>query len=152
MSHDMPRIFIAPTTHKQLKRVISDAYNARQKTAPFLDSELRRAVVCETLPAHVVTPGSLVRYQLDWGAFSPARELVYPNDFTCGDTQISLLSPIGAALLGMRRGDTMRVFIPDKGFQTLHVATVVYPEVEMGAPSAYQGASENDAHPLKWPR
>jgi regulator of nucleoside diphosphate kinase len=102
-------------------------------------------MVCETLPAHVVTPGSLVRYQLDWGAFSPARELVYPNDYICGDTQISLLSPIGVALLGMRRGDTMRVFIPDMGFQTLHVATVVYPEVEMEAPSGYQGTSESDA-------
>jgi regulator of nucleoside diphosphate kinase len=131
MSHDMPPIFIGPTAHKQLKRIVSGAYNAKQRSATFLDAELRRAVVCETLPTHVVTPGSLVRYQLDWGPFSPVRELVYPNDFTCGDTQISLLSPIGIALLGMRRGDTMQVFIPDAGFQTLHVATVVHPEEEM---------------------
>ena len=137
MSHDMPRIFIAPTAHKQLKRVVSDAYNAGKRTATFLDAELRRAVVCETLPKHVVTPGSFVRYQLGWGPFSPVRELVYPDDFTCSDTQISLLSPIGVALLGMRRGDTMQVLIPDRGFQTLHVATVVYPEGEAKALSQH---------------
>lgn len=130
MSHDMPRIFIAPTTHKQLKRIVSEAYNAKQAAATFLDSELRRAVVSDTLPRHVVTPGSLVRYQLDWGPFSPVRKLVYPDDFMNEDTQISLLSPIGIALLGLRRGDTMPLLVPGVGFQTLHVATVVYPELE----------------------
>lgn len=130
MLHDMPNIYIAPTTYKQLKRIVGEAYDARQKTAAFLDAELRRATIAVTLPKHVVTPGSLVRYQLDWGAFSPVRKLVYPSEFTREDTQISLLSHIGIALLGMRRGDTMPVFIPDEGFRILHVATVVHPEIE----------------------
>jgi regulator of nucleoside diphosphate kinase len=130
MLHDMPRIYIAPTTHKQLKRIVGDAYNAKERTATFLDAELRRATIAESLPDHVVTPGSLVRYQLDWGPFSPVRKLVYPNEFTCEATQISLLSQIGIALIGMRRGDTMPVFIPDEGFRILHVATVVHPETE----------------------
>jgi transcription elongation GreA/GreB family factor len=56
---------------------------------------------------------------------------VYPNDFTDETRQISLLSPIGIALLGMRRGDTMQVLVPEVGFQTLHVVTVVYPEEEL---------------------
>ncbi len=85
----------------------------------------------EKLPKHVVTPGSLVRYRLDWGPFSPVRELVYPNDFTDEARQISLLSPIGIALLGARRGDTMRILVPGVGLQILHVATIVYPEVEL---------------------
>lgn len=139
MPHTMPRIFIEPETHKQLKRIVSDAYNAKQRIATFLDSELRRAEVCETLPAHVVTPGCLVRYQLDWGPFSPVRKLVYPENFICDDTQISLLSPIGVALLGMRRGDIMRVLIPNAGFTTLHVATVVYPEADMKAFAHMEG-------------
>ena len=139
MSHDMPRIFIAPTAHKHLKRIVSDAYNAKQASATFLDSELRRAVVSETLPRHVVTPGSLVRYQLDWGPFSPVRKLVYPGDFTDEGTQISLLSPIGIALLGLRRGDTMQVLLPGRGFQTLHVATVVYPELEAERFASFKG-------------
>lgn len=130
MPHHMPSIFIAPATHKQLKRLAGEAYNAKNRTAAFLDAELRRATVTETLPEHVVAPGSLVRYQLDWGPFSPVRKLVYPNEFTSEETQISLLSQIGIALIGMRRGDTMPVFIPDDGFRILHVATVIHPEAE----------------------
>jgi regulator of nucleoside diphosphate kinase len=124
-------IFVVPAVHQRLAQVVHDAYDAQQPNAALLDAELRRAVVSEKLPKHVVTPGSLVRYQLDWGPFSPVRELVYPNDFTDEAKQISLLSPIGTALLGMRRGDTMRILVPDMGIQILHVATVVYPEEEL---------------------
>lgn len=136
--HDLPRVFLTPVDHKQLKRVVSAAYNQGQRTAAFLDSEMRRAAVCEHMPKHVVKPGSLVRYQLDWGPFSPVRELVYPHDFTSSSTQISLLSEVGVALLGLRRGDTMQVFIPGVGFQTLHVATVVDPEADSRKYSSHQ--------------
>jgi regulator of nucleoside diphosphate kinase len=130
-------IFVIPAAHQRLAQVVNDAYAAEQPTAALLDAELRRAMVSEKLPKHVVTPGSLVRYQLDWGPFSPVRELVYPDDFTDEAKQISLLSPIGIALLGMRRGDTMRVPVPGAGFRTLHVATVVYPEEELEFSSRY---------------
>jgi regulator of nucleoside diphosphate kinase len=136
--NDFPRVFVTPVDHKQIKRVLAAAYNQRQRTAPFLDSEMRRAVICEPLPKHVVKPGSLVRYQLNWGPFSPVRELVYPDDFADPSTQISLLSEIGVALLGLRRGDTMPVFVPGEGFQTLHVATVVDAEAELREYSFYQ--------------
>ncbi len=130
MFRDMQRIFIQSTSHDHLKSIVSEAYSAEQQYAPLLDAELRRAVICEKLPKHVVTPGSIVRYQIDWGAFTPARKLVAPQDFTSESTQISLLSPIGIALLGMRRGDTVQIQVADGSFQTLHVATVVYPESE----------------------
>lgn len=136
--HDLPRVFLTPVDHKQLNRVVSAAYNQGQRTAAFLDSEMRRAAVCEHMPKYVVKPGSLVRYQLDWGPFSPVRELVYPHDFTSSSSQISLLSEVGVALLGLRRGDTMQVFIPGVGFQTLHVATVVDPEADSRKYSSYQ--------------
>jgi len=138
MLHELPLIFVTPMDRRQLKRVVSEAYNAKQRTAAFLDAEMRRAEVRESLPEDVVKPGSLVRYQLDWGPVSPPRELVYPHDFTSDAAQISLLSEIGVALLGMRRGDTMQVFIPGVGFQTLHVATVVRPKAARGKYPSYQ--------------
>ena len=138
MLHELPPIFVTPVDRRQLKRVVSEAYNTKQRTAAFLDAEMRRAVVRESLPKHVVKPGSLVRYQLDWGPLSPLRELVYPHDLTSGAAQISLLSEIGVALLGMRQGDTMQVFIPGVGFQTLHVATVVGPTAERSKYPSYQ--------------
>lgn len=132
MIRDTSPIYVAPSAHHLLAHVVEDAHRAKQQpAADLLDAELRRAVISEKLPKHVVAPGSLVRYQLDWGPFSRVRELVYPADFTSGETQISLLSPIGIALLGMRRGDTAQVFIPEAGSRTLHVATVVDPEEEV---------------------
>jgi regulator of nucleoside diphosphate kinase len=130
MFRDMQRIFIESASHDRLKNIVSEAYSTEQQYAPLLDAELRRAVICEKLPKHVVTPGSIVRYQIDWGPFTPARKLVYPADFTSDATQISLLSPTGIALLGMRRGDTIQMRVADGSFQTLHVATIVYPESE----------------------
>jgi transcription elongation GreA/GreB family factor len=38
--------------------------------------------------------------------------------------QISILSPIGTALLGLRRGDQMLVFLPESGFHKLYVEGV----------------------------
>jgi regulator of nucleoside diphosphate kinase len=130
MFRDMQRIYIQSASHLHLKSIVNEAYNASEQHAPLLDAELRRAIICEKLPKHVVTPGSIVRYQIDWGAFTPARRLVYPLNFTSEAEQISLLSPIGIALLGMRRGDTIQIRVADDSFQTLHVATVVYPESE----------------------
>ena len=130
MFRDMQRIFVEASSHNHLKSFVSDTFRAGAELAPLLDAELRRATICEKLPRHVVTPGSIVRYQLDWGAFSPARKLVYPKDFNSETTQISLLSPIGIALLGMRRGDTMQLRLSGDAYQTLHVATVVYPDSE----------------------
>jgi len=43
--HDFPRVFVTPVDHKQIKRVLAAAYNQRQRTAPFLDAEMRRAVI-----------------------------------------------------------------------------------------------------------
>lgn len=137
MIHELPRIFVTPADQQKLKQVVRAAYKSHRRTASFLDAEICRAEVGEPLPEHVVKPGSLVRYQLDWGPFSPVRELVYPNYFACSRTQLSLLSEIGVALLGMRRGDTMQVFLPGSGFQTLHVATVVDPDTELAKYSSY---------------
>jgi regulator of nucleoside diphosphate kinase len=124
----MQPIYIQPESHNHLKHIVCDARGTEEKYASLLDAELRRATIREKLPRHVVTPGSIVRYQIDWGAFTPARRLVYPQNFTSEAEQISLLSPIGIALLGMRRGDTVQIRKADGGFETLHVATVVYPE------------------------
>jgi hypothetical protein len=108
MIRDISPIFIVPTVHQQLTQVANDTYNAEQTTAAFLAAEPRRAVVSERITKACGHAGQLG-----------------------GATQISLLSPIGIALLGMRRGDTMQVVVPEVGFQTLHVATVVHPEEEL---------------------
>src|SRR6185312_13065224 len=119
----VPDIFIGRTQHKQLKRIVAEAYRNRDRIAPFLSAELRRAGLCDdqVLPDNRVAPNRQVSYRLDWGAATPYRTLVYPDDLQDETQQISLLSPIGTALLGLRQGDQMHVFLPESGFHKLYV-------------------------------
>ena len=122
----VPEIFIGRTQHKQLKRIVADAFRNRDRIAPFLSAELRRAGLCDdqVLAGDRVAPDRQVSYRLDWGAATPYRTLVYPDDLQDEDQQISLLSPIGTALLGLRQGDQMMVFLPESGFHKLYVEGV----------------------------
>ena len=121
-----PEIFISRSQHKHLKKVIAEAFRNRDRIAPFLGAEVRRAALYEdkALPADTVAVNRQVRYRLDWGAATPYRTLVYPEDLHDEAGQISLLSPIGTALLGLRRGDRMPVFLPESGFHKLYVEDV----------------------------
>jgi regulator of nucleoside diphosphate kinase len=121
-----PEVFIPRSEHKQLKKVIAEAFRSRDRIAPFLSAEVRRAAFCDDahLPADRIVPNRQVSYRLDWGPPSSYRTLVYPGDLTDETTQISLLSPIGVALLGLQTGDEMLVFLPGSGFHKLFVEGV----------------------------
>ena len=125
----VPDIFIGRSQHKQLKRIAAEAFRNRDRIAPFLSAELRRAGLCDDqmLGCERVAPNRQVSYRLDWGAATPYRTLVYPDDLQDESGQISLLSPIGTALLGMRQGDQMLVFLPESGFHKLYVDRVRHP-------------------------
>jgi regulator of nucleoside diphosphate kinase len=124
-----------------LKRLVAEAFRDRQRLAPFLSAEVRRAIFCDdtSVPDDVVVPGCKVSYRLDWQDVMPYRVLAYPQDFRDEATQISLLSPIGVALLGLRAGDGMPVFIPERGFHTLRVVGVESPMESGGGASAAVG-------------
>ncbi|MEO7054258.1 MAG: GreA/GreB family elongation factor [Rhizomicrobium sp.] len=126
MSTDQPEILIARSQKKSLKKLIAQAFRLKDRIAPFLSAEVRRAAICtdDALPGDAVAPGRGVSYRLDWGSATPYRTLVYPQNYTSKRTQISLLSPIGTALLGLRQGAQIRVFLPDSGFHELYVAGV----------------------------
>lgn len=126
MPTDQPEILIARSQKKSLKKLIAQAFRLKDRIAPFLSAEVRRAAICtdDALPGDAVAPGRGVSYQLDWGDATPYRTLVYPGNFSDEATQISLLSPIGAALLGLRAGSKIRVFLPGSGFHQLYVAGV----------------------------
>ncbi|HEU4548403.1 MAG TPA: GreA/GreB family elongation factor [Rhizomicrobium sp.] len=121
-----PDILIARSQHKSLKRLVADAFRRRDRVAPFLSAEVRRAALCDdaALPDDVVALHREVSFQLDRSPPTPYRILVFPADFNDPETQINILSPLGVALLGLRRGDRMPVFLPEEGFHTLRVIGV----------------------------
>ena len=99
----------------------------------FLAGELRRAIVVEPkeLPQHVVTMGARVRFKLDHSGETREATLVYPGfeDGLLG--RISVLSPVGSALLGLREGETIVWNGLDDRQNSLTVLKVLYqPQVK----------------------
>ena len=126
MLSEQPRVVLPQSHQKLLKRLVAAAFRHKNRLAPFLSAEVRRALFCEDeiLPQDIVVPGCKVSYRLDWQETTPHRPLVYPEDFRDEATQISLLSPVGVALLGLRVGEGMPVFIPESGPHALRVVDV----------------------------
>ena len=93
-----------------------------------LQSELERAVVlaADEVPAGVVTIDSLVRVvDLDSGQRS-VLTLVLPHEADIAERRISVLAPMGTALLGFRAGDDVEWVMPG-GTRRLHIEHVMQP-------------------------
>ncbi|EAR10671.1 nucleoside diphosphate kinase regulator [Reinekea blandensis] len=99
-----PDVFISEHDWQRLQRLV--AHYPDHEAIDWLESELDRATVClpNELPADAVQLGSVVRFQLSSSGQVYLRELVLPEQRQ-HDEHISVLSPVGMALLGLRVGD-----------------------------------------------
>lgn len=89
--------------------------------------ELGRAEVVDDhrLPPHVVRMGSGVVVSID-GAEPQLLRLAYPHERGVGD--ISILSPVGTALLGLRSGQAMAWTDRDGMRQEIRIHSVCNPQ------------------------
>jgi len=96
------------------------------KTA--LQAELERAEIVEPekVPPDVVTMNSTVRFQLLETGEEFQLTLVYPKDVQGHADRISVLAPVGSALLGLSVGDELEWPKPGGGVSTVKVVEVVY--------------------------
>jgi hypothetical protein len=96
-----------------------DAKHNDHAVVPFLRSEVHRAIVLQNPQDDIVRLNAWVTYRLD--KRPPERRLlVHPSDYVPGERQLSVLSSLGAALLGIRVGDAMP-FLCTEG--NLHLVT-----------------------------
>lgn len=92
-----------------------------------LDAELKRAEVVDpqSVPRHVITMNSTVRLRdLDTGELE-TYTLVFPEQADIANHKLSVLAPVGTAILGQRVGDTLRWRVPD-GWRRLKVERILY--------------------------
>jgi regulator of nucleoside diphosphate kinase len=92
-----------------------------------LQAELDRADVVEPqqVPPDVVTMNSKVRFSLESGEeFS--LTLVYPKDLDGSTDRISVLAPVGSALLGLSAGEHIAWPKPGGGMLKVLIVEVVY--------------------------
>ena len=104
----LPPIIISAVDHDRLAAIAEPAARRELEAAEALLAELDRAEVVadEAVPADVVRMGSRVTFRADRGA-SQTVTLVYPPDADIEAMRISVLTPVGAALIGMSSGQSI---------------------------------------------
>lgn len=107
--HDLPPIIVATNDYNRLLLTTAIGCKQDRATADFLLSELRRAQICHPaeLPDDVVSTNCRVIYRIDEEPKTRAHLLVHPDDLMWPGAEISVTTPLGAALLGLRVGDRM---------------------------------------------
>ncbi len=127
----MEKIYITKNDHKKLTDLIIEK---RVKTDDIreLSKELERAIVIEPekMPNDVITMNSLVVFSDIHSGSELKYQLVFPNDADIVQNKISVLSPIGCALLGYKIGDVITIKTP-KGDKRYRIEKILYqPEAE----------------------
>jgi regulator of nucleoside diphosphate kinase len=105
---DLPQVTIATHDYNRLMSVAAMENKRRKPHREFLMSELRRAALChpDALPDDVVSTNAKVTYRINGGR-PRAHVLVHPQDLLWPGAELSVLTPLGIALLGLRVGDRM---------------------------------------------
>ncbi|MGV8841435.1 MAG: nucleoside diphosphate kinase regulator [Bauldia sp.] len=132
-----PEIVLGRDEHQRLLVLALGGTGHSADDSDFLLHELDRAMIVppHTLPASVVRMGSRVRYRSNGGAERTVT-LVYPKEADIGAGRISILTPVGTALLGLRRGQTISYRSRDGRRQTLTVLHVAGPSDDDPAAAA----------------
>jgi regulator of nucleoside diphosphate kinase len=110
-----------------------------------LQRELARAVVCydDDIPRDAVTMNSRALFRADIGGAAQSRTLIYDEDYSSVGGTISVVTPTGAALLGLREGSRMPYVTRDGERRILVLERVAYqPEAE--------GRADRNPH-RQWP-
>ncbi len=123
-------IYISSFDKERLMRLIenSDNYNNPDKNyLKELEKELDRGKIVEpkNIPHNAITMNSKVRLKdLDSGE-KITYMLVFPDEADINKNKISILAPIGTALIGYRVGDTIEWEVP-AGLRRLKVEEILY--------------------------
>jgi regulator of nucleoside diphosphate kinase len=83
-------------------------------------------VPSNTIEPSVVTMNSTVVLEARPSGEQTTLTLVYPKDADSGQSRVSVLSPMGRALLGSRVGDSIRVVVPAYGERQFVVAALTF--------------------------
>lgn len=100
-----------------------------------LENELVRAVVVpsDRIPKDVVTMNSRVLFENETTGERREVTLVYPSDADIDAGRISILVPVGTALLGLRVGQSIDWTLPSGDNQRYRVVDVPYQPEAAGA-------------------
>lgn len=123
-----PAIIINEFDAERIDRLLEKPAYANSPLANALNDELDRAQMCapEDMPHDVVSMNSQVRFRDLTTGEERVRTLVFPAQMTDSSSQLSVMAPVGAALLGLRAGSAIHWELPGGTSTHLEVLELLY--------------------------
>ena len=112
----------------RLRQVINDShYQGNNQYIKNLEAELSDAMLLEPekIPPDVITMNTKVSFIETYDAEEFVYTIVYPEDADIEEGKISILAPIGTALLGYRVGDEITWKVP-AGIKKFRIEKIIY--------------------------
>jgi regulator of nucleoside diphosphate kinase len=131
------KIIITEIDHERLEDLLSSEFASVIGPSDHLDdlrAELDRARIVrpEDVPRNVVTMNSTVILDDLDTKEKETYTLVFPDSADIAHDRLSVLAPVGTAILGQRVGDVVRWRVP-QGWRRLKIARVIYQPEREGA-------------------
>ena len=107
VDQQLPKIILGAHDYARLTGLAMAALDRQPDTAEELLSEIERATIVEpdAVPPDVVRMGSVVDYRTDQG--DKRVTVVFPAEADIAAGKISVLTPIGTALIGLSKGQSI---------------------------------------------
>lgn len=123
-------IYITAFDLERLQKLLWEAQSTDYRKSDYLEklqTEIRRAVVVspQDVPGDVITMNSKVCLQDLDTKEEETYTLVFPEDSDLEKGKLSVLAPIGTAMLGYKVGDIFEWSVP-AGKRRLQVKTIIY--------------------------
>lgn len=130
-------ILITAEEHKRLEGLLSSEFAVAFSDKPYLQSlrdrlEMAKPVPSQEVPTDVVTMNSVVRVRELRSREAETYALVYPEEANIAAGKLSVLAPIGTAILGCRVGELVDWQVP-QGTIRLHIEELIFQPERDGA-------------------
>src|SRR5882757_2193012 len=107
-NRSVPQIIVSTADYERLTDLANASLQRQPAVAQELLDEMERAKVVDAtaVPTDVVRMGSTVTFKAD-DSQTRTLKLVYPADESLDDHRISVMTPVGAALIGLAVGQSI---------------------------------------------
>jgi regulator of nucleoside diphosphate kinase len=129
-------IWLTAQDYNRLKHLLADLTRQSRGMQAGVETledilDLARIVQPEKVPGNVVTMNSRVLFEDVTTRENGTVTVVYPTDADASSGRISVLSPVGAALLGEAEGAELELPLPHGQTRRIRINSVLYqPEAE----------------------
>ena len=124
---ELRNVVLTEADYGRLQQLIESTRRAAKENTEYLEQGLEHATVVksEEIPSDVMTMNSCARLKDLNSGHEFIYQIVFPRDADIAENRISVLAPIGTALLGLAAGSTIELQAPS-GMRRFRILGVVF--------------------------